>query len=344
MPLPALTFLPLQADLEGCVARVPAAPGVGQLLGADGRHLLLAPAANLRGWAASHLGLGKPPPPGRRPKTNLATIATSVGWARTSSPFAQRLLYERLAAPLIPLSARRDLKPPAFLHLDPGDRFPRVAVRSGEQGRVGLFGPLRNRSAAEKARDTVNHLFPLRPCDYTFEPDPDLPLGVGCLYAQVRSCAAPCLARVSEEGYRALAARAVGWLSDPAARTGAPETVPATVEGVEAARGLVIGVGRVEVELYPVRAGRVLEAAAVVTPPIDLEAAVTRLEWPGGQGPDDWPWLVGWLASARGRGSYVSLRATRDHAGLAAAIRAVLPARFAPPSADGNVGASQGEA
>jgi hypothetical protein len=305
---------------------------------------MLAPAANLRRWAASHLGLGKPPPPGRRPKTNLAGIATSLGWARTASPFAQRLLYERLAAPLIPLSERRDLKPPAFLHLSPDDRFPRVTVRSGAPGRADLFGPFRNRNAAEKARDAVNRLFPLRPCDHVFEPDPALSLGVGCLYAQVRSCAAPCLARVSEAKYRALAVRAAHWLSDPTTRTDAPEVVPSTVEALDGARAVVLGLGRREVELYPVLAGRVLEDAAVVTPPTELETAVSRLDWSGEGGPDDWPWLAAWVGSARGRSSYVSVRAAGGGEGLVAAIRSVLPARFAAPSGDGNVEPSQGEA
>jgi excinuclease ABC subunit C len=344
VPLPALTFLVLEGDLGDCVARVPAAPGVGQLVGANGHHLMLAPAANLRKWASAHLGLGKPLPPGRRPKTNLAGIATSVGWACTGSPFAQRLLYERLAAPLIPLSERRDLKPPAFLHLDPGERFPRLTVRSAERGRAGLFGPFRNRSAAEKARDAVNRLFPLRPCDYSFEPDPALPLGVGCLYAQVRSCAAPCLARVSEADYGALAVRAADWLTDPAGRADAPAAVPAAVEGVEAALAVVVGVGRRAVELYPVRAGCVLEGAASVTAPEDLEAAVARLDWPAAGDRDDWPWLAAWMGSARGRTSYVSVRAAGGREGLAAAIRSALPARFAGPSGGDNVGASQGEA
>ena len=344
MPLPGLTFLTLEGDLDGCLSRVPAAPGVGQFLGASRRHLMLAPAANLRRWAASHLGLGKPPPPGRRPKTNLAGIATSLGWARTGSPFAQRLLYERLAAPLIPLSERRDLKPPAFLHLRPDDRFPRVTVRSAGPGRGALFGPFRNRSAAERARDAVNRLFPLRPCDHAFEPDPALPLGVGCLYAQVRSCAAPCLARVSEADYQALAVRAADWLSDPAARTDAPEVVPATVESLDGARAVVLGLGRREVELYPVLAGRVLEDAAVVTAPTELEAAVARLHWSEEGGPDDWPWLAAWVGSARGRSSYVSVRGAGGGEGLVGAIRSVLPPRFAAPSGDGNVGPSQGEA
>lgn len=344
MPLPAMTFLALEGDLEECVSRVPASPGVGQILGTGGRHLLLAPAANLRGWVASHLGLGKKPPPGRRPRTNLAAIASAVGWARTRSPFAQRLLYERLAAPLIPLSERRDLRPPALLHLDPGDRFPRVTVRVGEGDRRGLFGPFRNRRAAERARDAVNRRFHLRPCDYVFEPEPHLSLGVGCVYAQVGSCAAPCLARVTEDHYRALAGRAAAWLADPAARTDPPDTLPAIVEEVDSARAVVVAPTRREVELYPVRGGSVLQDAAVVTPPNELEAAVSRLEWPAAEGSDDWPWLAGWIASARGRGTYVSVRAAGDREGLVAALCAALPPRFVAPAADGNVGASQGEA
>ena len=129
---------------------------------------MLAQPSNLRKWAASHLGLGDPPPPGRRPKTNLAGIATAVGWARTGSPFGQRLLYERLAAPLIPLAERRDLKPPAFLHLDPGERFPRV-VRA-RQGRAGDLRAVPEPSPAEKARDAVNRRFGLRPCDVRVRP------------------------------------------------------------------------------------------------------------------------------------------------------------------------------
>jgi hypothetical protein len=344
VPLPGLTFVALEGDLADRVACVPAAPGVGQFRGAHGRHLMLAPAANLRRWAAAHLGLGKPPPPGRRPKTNLAGIASSLGWARTNSPFAQRLLYERLAAPLVPLSERRDLKPPAFLHLDPRERFPRVTVRSGEGDRSDLFGPFRSRGLAEKAREAVNRLFPLRPCDYAFEPDPALPLGVGCLYAQVRSCAAPCLARVSEAEYRDLAVRAADWLAEPAARREGPAAVPTTVERVKGTLAVVVGAGRREVELYPVRAGRVLEEASLSTAPAGLDDAVDRLAWPAAEGPDDWPWLAAWISSARGRNSYVSVRDEGDREGLATAIRSVLPARFAAPSGDGNVGPAQGEA
>lgn len=329
MSLPALAFVRTSGDVASAVAQVPAVPGVGQVLGPEGKSLLLASAANLRKWAGSHLGLGKPAAPGRRPRTNLATLATAIGWVEADGPFRQRLLYERLVAPLVPLSARRDLKPPVFLHLDPAHRFPRVTVRGADGGPRGLFGPFHDRRAAERGRDALHRLFPLRPCDFAFEPDPALPLGLGCLYAQVRSCAAPCLARTGEEEYRALAARASAWLAEPSARKDAPPAVPPAVSAVGGARAMVVDAGRKEVGLYPVRAGRVLEGAAVVAPPAALEAALARLDWPETGGPDDWPWLAAWLHSPRGRASYVL--AGGDAAGLAAAVRAVLPARLTAP-------------
>ena len=343
MPLPALEFVALEGDLAPIVGGLPTGARVAQLLGPGGRSLMLAQASNLKKWAASHLGLGDPPPPGRRPKTNLAGIATRFGWARTGSPFGQRLLYERLIAPLIPVAERRDLKPPAFLRLDPGERFPRVTVRDAEEEVAGRFGPFRSRRAAEKARDTVNRLFALRPCDFAFEPDPALPLGLGCLYAQVSSCAAPCLARLAEGDYRAIAARAAAWLAEPSARPDAPPEVPAVVGAVAGARAVVVGVGCREVELYPVREGRVLEAAATSTPAAGIEEALARTEWPASEGPADWPWLAAWLTSPRGRGSYFVVRDLDDRNGLAEAIRSVLPQRFARPPGGDNVEASKGE-
>jgi hypothetical protein len=340
VPLSVLEYTTLEGDLAPIVARLPTASGVGQLLGPQGRNLILARASNLRKWASSHLGLGDPPPPGRRPKTNLAGIATALGWARTVSPFGQRLLYERMAAPLIPLADRRDLKPPAFLHLDPRERFPRVTLSDGAGPTT--FGPFRSRRQAEQARDAVNRRFRLRPCDYVFEPDPALSLGLGCLFAQVRSCAAPCLARLSEGDYRGLAAEAAAWLAGAAPRIDAPAEVPDLVSAVEGSRALVIGVGRKEVEIYPVWEGRVQEENAACVTPADLAPAIAGLQWGACEGPADWPWLADWITSSSGRGSWVPVRDPSDRAALAAAVWKLLPSRFAAPAGGGNVGASKG--
>ena len=229
MSSPALTTVGLSPGVAEALEQVPATAGVGQICGPDGRNLVLGTAANLRRWAAGHLGLGPKPKPGKRPKTDLSGIAQSVRFVETRGAFQQRLVYERLMAPLVPLAKRRDLKPPAYLHLDPAERFPRLRVAAGERGRDRLFGPFRDRRAAEKARDAVQRLFPLRPCDLRFEPAVDLPLGIACIYAQVRSCAAPCLQRVGEEEYRELAARVAGWLAEPLRRGEAPAAVPSLV-------------------------------------------------------------------------------------------------------------------
>jgi hypothetical protein len=345
VPLPAPTLLPLGSDPAAAVARVPAGPGVGQLLGPGGRSLLLAPTPNLRRWAGAHLGLGKPPAPGRRPRTNLAGVATAVSWVRASGPFAQRLTYERLAASLIPPAERRDLRPPTFLRLDPDQRFPRIVLSTGADSTTGLYGPFRDRRSAERARDAVNRRFALRPCEYVFEPDPALPLGLGCLYAQVRSCAAPCLARVSEGEYRALAARAAAWLAEPAPRADDDEaSVPPWVTAAETVRAIVVDPGRKEIGLFPVRAGRVLDEAARTVSAEGLDEAVRRLEWPSGEGASDWPWLAAWIASPRGRSVFRLVPHPDDREALLRDVWSALPARFASPAGGGNVGASLGEA
>jgi DNA polymerase-3 subunit epsilon len=195
----ALTFVPLQAgDTAALIATLPAVAGVAQFLGPEGQSLLIGRPSNLRRWAATQLGAGKPPKKGMRPPTNLAPITSGVGYVVTSSPFAQRLAYERLMGRYVPLAKRRDLKPPVYLHLDPAARFPRLTVRPSAADRANLFGPFRSRQAAQAAIEALHQQFPLRPCDYTFEPAVDLALGLGCVFAQIGTCAAPCLVRTSE--------------------------------------------------------------------------------------------------------------------------------------------------
>ena len=95
-------------SLEALVEAVPKAPGVGHILGPEGRSLLLATTSNLRRWAESNLGLARSRVKlgAKRPKTNLAGIATAVDWVETDGPFQQRLAYERLASRFLPASRR----------------------------------------------------------------------------------------------------------------------------------------------------------------------------------------------------------------------------------------------
>lgn len=327
------TRVELEGDLAAALALVPPRAGVAQILGPEGRNLVIGRPANLRRWAASHLGLGRPVPKGKRPPTNLASIATAVAFAETTSAFHQRLVFERLMERHVPRAKRRDLKPPSFLHLDPDERFPRLSVRGAVEDRAHAFGPFRDRKAADRARDALHKLQPLRPCDFVFEPDPQLPLGLGCLFAQVRSCAAPCLSRVSEEAYRLLARDVVGVLRGTAPRLDALGALLPDFVAEAGSRGLVVASNPEEVELYPVRAGAVLEEGAVrlgrpdlePSTPSALEGALARLRFEDSRPlPDDLPWLLQWILGPRRGGGFLVVRDAETASDLAARVREVL--------------------
>ncbi len=321
----------LGGDIEAALNELPSAPGVAQLKGGGGKSLLLGRAANLRRWAAKYLGGGKPSRKTGRPALDLRGIATAVAFELATSEFHQRLVYERRMAGLVPLARRRDLKPAGFLHLDPAERFPRVSVRPFEGVAAGLFGPFRDRRAAERARDALHKLYPLRPCDYAFEPDPNLPLGLGCLFAQVRSCAAPCLSRVSEEAYRALAREASRRLAGPPSAE-ACEWLPDWVGPLADARGLVVERTRAGLELYPVVEGALVEeASAVIAAAEGLEGTLASLRFARPEpARDDTAWLSAWLHAPKKKGHYFAIRPAEEGPALAARVRDKLGAAERP--------------
>jgi hypothetical protein len=295
-----LTTVAIGEDADAALAALPAGPGVGQIVGPEGRNLVIGRAANLRRWAAAHLGKGPPPRRGKRPRTDLRAIASALLFAPTASEFGQRLRYERLMGQHVPLAKRRDLKIPAFLQLDRDERFPRVLVRDAAGDPARLYGPFRDRAAAARARDLVHKRFPLRPCDYVFDPHPELPLGLGCVYAQVRSCAAPCLARVSGEAYRDLAGQAVAFLASPESRG---DELPRWVGRFADARGLVAERTKPGFELFAIREGRVVDEAA--GPDAALADAIARLDWTRDPPADDLAWFCSWLHAPKRKGAWV---------------------------------------
>src|SRR5579862_6981587 len=233
--LPPFVRLPLSAELD--FKDVPPAPGVAEFLGADERSLLVGRPQNLQRFVKNHLGRGPAPKKGARPPLDLSAIALLVRYATTGSLFEQRLLFERTLT--VPREKRPDLKDAYFVALDPEERFPRFRIAHGDPAQEGLFGPLRGRAQAEGAIESLTARFPLRPCDYVFEPREDLALGLGCLFAQTRTCPAPCLVRIGEGDYREIARGAVRLLEDPRLRDeGAP--LPSFVGRSLGSAGLVV--------------------------------------------------------------------------------------------------------
>ena len=319
------TTVALADGVDAALGAVPASAGVGQIFAEGGRSLVIGRASNLRKWAAGHLGRARAPKaiPGRlppRPPVDLTPIAVQVAYANTTSPFAQRLAFERLMARHVPLSKRRDLKRPAYLRLDLDERFPRLAVQSSPSG-THVFGPFRDTRAATRARDALYKRFRLRPCDFDFEPAADLALGLGCIYAQVESCAAPCLQRVTVEAYRALAGEVARALEG----TARPEEagLPGWVRRAEG-RSLVVDRTKAGLELYPVVGGAVMEEATSTATADTLAHAVGALDWKGpGEPRDDTPWLNAWR-HARRTGMEVPIRDGDDAMAITSRVLAAL--------------------
>ena len=331
--MPTLTRIDLDGDVRAALARVPTRTGVGQILGPEGKNLVIGRAANLRKWAGNHLGFARPVAKGRRPPTDLRAIATAVCVAEASSGFHQRLLFERLMEPHVPRARRRDLKPPAFLHLDLGARFPRLSLRGALEDLSDTFGPFRDRKSAERAREALQKAFRLRPCDYVFEPDPQLALGLSCLFAQVRSCAAPCLSRLSEDAYRAMARQAAAVLAGRSPRPDDLARVLPCPVAATGSRGLVVASNQEGLELYPVVGGRVCEALRQDVPKgaETLESVLAGLRFEEARETDgepasldDWPWLLSWLTGPRRGGGYLVLTPPEPASALAARVREVL--------------------
>lgn len=313
----------IEGPLDAFLSGLPQRPGVAQLLGPGDRPLMTARPANLRRWVSNKLGASRSLPPGRRPRPELSKLASGVRYAATHGSFEQRVTCERWLAEVLPAAERRDPQP-AFLELDLDARFPRVSVCARVTARGRVFGPLRDRAAAERALKPLHKLFPLRPCDYVFEPAPELPLGLSCFFAQVKSCAAPCLERVSEPAYRELAQAAADFLGDPARRPA--ETRAWLPEHCQDARGRALVVERVlgQLDLYPVLDGSVLEARALRVSDAELEAALPGLSWePSAEASDDRAWLSTWLHEPRRRAHWLSVATGEPTNALCSRLRVV---------------------
>jgi hypothetical protein len=151
-----------------------------------------------------------------------------------------------------------------------------------------------------------------------------LPLGLSCFFAQVRTCAAPCLLRVSEPEYRALAEAAAAFLEDPARRPREThDWLPAHCRDARG-RALVVETLEQQVDVFPILDGAVLEHQALRVAQADLAQALGKLCWDPPPTPrDDRTWLSTWLHEPRRRAHWLSVALGEDPQALAARARVV---------------------
>ncbi len=180
----------------GGLASVPAAQGVFLIQFAKGRPYL-GRTANLR--RRLHRLLTRPAAASR--VLNLRNVARNVSFARTGSRFESDLALYRTASLHAQIDARELLKlrPPSFVKVLVGNRFPRTCVTQRlTGGRSLFFGPFGSRTAAERFQESFLDLFLLRRCSENLDPSPSHP---GCVWGEMNLCLRPCQAACSGERY-----------------------------------------------------------------------------------------------------------------------------------------------
>ena len=265
----------------------------------EGTNLLIGRPSNLRRWAAvaprraarrrARKARRARPPTSRPIATAIAYVADDVGL-----PAAARLR----AADGALRAARRAPRPEAARLPAPRSRraLPaRSPSRPRPAGARTSSGPSATAAPRSARCDALHKLFPLRPCDFVFEPDagpaarPRLRLRAGRAPAPRRaSCAC---ARTTTA---ALAARGGRARSSAGARV--PRSAPGCRRGSAAARargpGRRSGAGRHRAlsRSWP---ARVLEERAAPRPREGLDDGAGRARLAGAPEPrDDWPWLL----------------------------------------------------
>ncbi len=153
------------------------------------------------------------------------------------------------------------------------------------------------------------------------EAKPGRPLEVAPLRERNVPCHHPLVRQALPDGLTAEVSQALGGGASIA-------EVPAWVQPADGRSIVVERVGDV-IELYPVQAGKVIDAAVVAAALDSLEPALATLEWtdrPAGD--DDTPWLNAWRHGNRS-GIEVVVIAGEPASSLAARIRSALESRDA---------------
>lgn len=146
-------------------------------------------------------------------RLTLRDVAKGVHYLPTGSPFESGLLLYRAMRLYRPDSFREHLKlrPPPFLKILLGNRFPRTCVtRRLARSRAVFYGPFRTRNEAKQFEGTVLDLFQARRCTENLTPSPSHP---GCIWGDMRVCLRPCQQACDDDTYRREVARLEDFLA-----------------------------------------------------------------------------------------------------------------------------------
>ena len=194
--------------IEAALATLPLVPGVYRMLDAKGDALYVGKARSLKRRVATYTQLARLPERLRR----MVFETRSLEVVTTASEAEALLLEANLIKRLRPRFniVLRDDKSYPWLVLTEDHPYPQIAKHRGERRKgASYWGPFASAWAVNQTLTALQRVFLLRTCRDTVFDSRTRP----CLLFQIKRCAAPCVQRISEDGYAELVREAKEYLS-----------------------------------------------------------------------------------------------------------------------------------
>ena len=196
------------AVIREALRTMPAQPGVYRMLDRRGDGLYVGKARNLKGRVQNYAH-----PAGLSNRLRRMIAETSAVEIVVTHTEAEALLLEcNMIKRLMPRYnvLLRDDKSFPFIHLSAEHDFPQLTKYRGARTQGGsYFGPFASAGAVSRTLVTLQKAFLLRSCSDSIFSARTRP----CLLHQIKRCSAPCVGRISREGYAALIDQARVFLS-----------------------------------------------------------------------------------------------------------------------------------
>jgi excinuclease ABC subunit C len=191
---------------------IPTSPGVYRFRDATGRVLYVGKAKNLRSRLSNYFA----PLRNLHQRTRrMVTSAASVEWTVVGNEFeALQLEFTWINEFDPPFNVQfRDDKSYPYLAITLQEDVPRVLVtRNRKIAGARYFGPYSRVWAIRETVDTLLKAFPMRSCtDATYRRAQQT--GRPCLLGDIGKCAAPCVARISNEDHKSIAVDFASFMS-----------------------------------------------------------------------------------------------------------------------------------
>ena len=190
---------------------MPLSPGVYRMLGADGAALYVGKARALKKRVTSYTQIHRLSERLRRMVAETVTMEIVTTHTEAEALLLEANLIKRLK-PRYNIVLRDDKSYP-WLMLTEDHPYPQITKHRGARVRkASYFGPFASAWAVNQTVTAMQRVFLLRSCADTVFANRSRP----CLLHQIRRCSAPCVGRISEADYAALADQARAFLAGKA--------------------------------------------------------------------------------------------------------------------------------